>query len=134
MNLALISKWIWKIAQNDDSMWARVLKAKYFSDSSLFTTKIKGSQFWNGIQKCKEIFNLGARFEVGNEKDTKFWLSKWTDDKPRYAIYPNLFVIASDPEILVSNVFSPAKFLCVTSMILSLPHGKLYKFSLLILI
>lgn len=67
MNLALISKWIWKIAQNDDSLWARVLKAKYFSDSSLFTTKIDPA-FPVGGPLCCQAFParvvLGLLFSI----------------------------------------------------------------------
>lgn len=44
MNLALITKWIWKISQNDSSLWARLLKAKYFPDGSFFVCDVRGSQ------------------------------------------------------------------------------------------
>lgn len=70
-----------------------------------FATKTKGSQVWRGIKKWKENFNLGASFEARNRRDTEFWPSKWINDRPLYARYPNLFIVASDPEILVSNVF-----------------------------
>lgn len=36
MNLALVTKWIWKISQKDDGLWARILKAKYFRNCSFF--------------------------------------------------------------------------------------------------
>jgi hypothetical protein len=40
MNLALIAKWVWKIAQNIDGLWAKLLKAKYFPNSSFFPADI----------------------------------------------------------------------------------------------
>lgn len=89
----------------ENIMWARIFKAKYFPNASFFAIKSKDSQVWNETVKCKDIFNLGACFSVGNGKEVKFWLSKWVDDKPLYARYPNLFVIASNPEILVSDFF-----------------------------
>lgn len=49
MNLALVSKWIWEISQNDDGLWTRILKTKYFPNCSFFASDIKGSQIWNEI-------------------------------------------------------------------------------------
>lgn len=49
MNLALVTKWIWKISQNDNGLWDRILKAKYFPDCSFFACNARGSQIWNGI-------------------------------------------------------------------------------------
>lgn len=106
MNLALISKWIWKLAQNDDGLWAKLLKAKYFPSRSFFNTNSKGSQIWNGIQKCKEVFFLGAKFTVGNGRDTKFWLCAWCTEKPLYALFPSLFSIAAYPNAMASEIFA----------------------------
>lgn len=106
MNLAIVTKWIIKILQNNDGLWARILKAKCFPNNSFFACNIKGSQFWNGIQKCKEVLYLGAKFSVGNGRDTKFWPSKWISDKLLYASFPYLFVIVTDPHALVCEVFT----------------------------
>lgn len=65
-NLALVTKWTWKLLQNDNGLWARILKTKYFSNNSFFACNIKGSQIWNGIHKCKEVFYLGVEFTVGD--------------------------------------------------------------------
>lgn len=105
MNLALISKGIWKISQNDDGQWAKLLKTNYFPYCSFFASDTKGSQIWNGIQKCKESFFLGAN-DIGDGMDTKFWLSSWSADKPCYVIYRNLYTIAANPQIMVSEVFA----------------------------
>lgn len=44
MNLALVTKWVWKISQNDVGLWARIPKAKYYPNCSFFACNIKGSQ------------------------------------------------------------------------------------------
>lgn len=49
MNVALLTKWIWKIAQNESGLWAELLRAKYFPDGNFFVSKVKGPTFWNGI-------------------------------------------------------------------------------------
>lgn len=83
-----------------------ICKAKYFSYNSFFNYKAKGSQCWNGIKKMQRNFpDLGACFQVGNEKDARFWLTRWIDDKPLYARSPELFCFGFDPKILVCDVF-----------------------------
>jgi hypothetical protein len=51
MNIALMLKWIWKLYQNAEGLWADLLRAKYLGDEDLFSPLVptKGSQFWNAI-------------------------------------------------------------------------------------
>jgi hypothetical protein len=55
MNMALILKWIWKLHQNAQVLWADLIRAKYLRDMDLFNRDVtsRGSQFWNAIQKIK---------------------------------------------------------------------------------
>lgn len=62
MNIALLVKWTWKLATNESGLWARILKAKHFPNGTIFEAVLRGSAFWNGIQKVKPAFSLGARF------------------------------------------------------------------------
>jgi hypothetical protein len=58
MNEALMLKWIWKIYQNAQGLWAGLIRAKYLRDRDLFDKEVPthGSQFWNAIQKIKWHF------------------------------------------------------------------------------
>lgn len=53
----------------------------------------------------QRIFYLGAKFSIGDEKDTEFWLCAWIANKLLCALYPSLYVIAARPQIMVSEVF-----------------------------
>lgn len=56
-NLALLSKQAWRIVQNPSSMVAKLLKSKYFPNSSFFEAK-KGSNpsfVWSSILETQEI-------------------------------------------------------------------------------
>jgi hypothetical protein len=76
MNIALLLKWVWKIYQDADRLWAELLCAKYLGDRDLFSpaVPIRGSQFWNSIQKQKWYFKLGAKHHVHDGRRTYFWL------------------------------------------------------------
>lgn len=62
MNVALLSKWIWKLSKNETGLWAELLKAKYFLNGTFFESSAPGSPFWNGIQKIKPAFAMEAKF------------------------------------------------------------------------
>jgi hypothetical protein len=74
MNIALMLRWIWKIYQNEEGLWADLLRAKYLGTHDFFSKEVpmRGSQFWNAIQKIKWHFKMGAKHSVHNGKWTYF--------------------------------------------------------------
>jgi hypothetical protein len=42
MNDCLLVKWIWKIVNNDNSLWCRLLQAKYLKGTDFFSSKYGG--------------------------------------------------------------------------------------------
>ena len=58
MNAALLSKWWWRLAQNESGLWAQLLKAKYFPNGNPFTASPNESAFWNGIQAVLPAFTV----------------------------------------------------------------------------
>jgi len=67
MNECLLVKWIWKIMQEPNELWFKILQANYMDSRGLFHSKVKGSsQFWQGLHKVKHLFKWGALFKVGN--------------------------------------------------------------------
>jgi hypothetical protein len=46
MNESLLVKWIWKIHQQPDELWYKILKAKYLGDNGFFaSTGARGLSF-----------------------------------------------------------------------------------------
>jgi hypothetical protein len=105
MNLALMVKWIWKLYQNAEGLWADLLRAKYLGDRDLFDKNVpkRGSQFWKAIQKIKWYFKLGAKHSVHDGKQTYFWLDWWNGSGPLRARFPLLFSCCSNPFITVQG-------------------------------
>jgi hypothetical protein len=49
-----MKKWIWKLYEQKDSMWVKLLRAKYMKDDDFFKLKSnQGSQFWKSLHKVK---------------------------------------------------------------------------------
>jgi hypothetical protein len=94
MNVALLTKWIWKLDQNEHGLCADLLHAKYCLDGDSFAAPTrKGPQVWSNIQKIKHMFNLGAVYRVNNGNLTCFWTDTWIDRGPLCEKYPGLFDI-----------------------------------------
>jgi hypothetical protein len=53
MDITLMLKWIWKLYQKAEGLWADLIRAKYLGTSNLYSREVSvcGSQFWNAIQK-----------------------------------------------------------------------------------
>ena len=108
MNIALLTKWIWRIfVENEDqTLWKRILVAKYKGLDGLFNSSaVGGSQFWHSMHKIKNLFKLGAKFSLGNGKLIRFWRDWWTGEGPLKDRFPRLFDISGSPNMLVSHAF-----------------------------
>jgi hypothetical protein len=106
MNIALMLKWIWKLYQGAEGLWADLLRAKYLRGNDLFSPLVptKGSQFWNAIHKIKWYFKLGARHRVANGRRTYFWLDWWTGKGPLRVLFPRLFECCDNHFATVAGV------------------------------
>lgn len=75
MNLALLAKQAWCLFQNPTSLWAQLLKAKYFPDCTVLEVpKKKGcSWIWASILQGRDFLSKHGRWIVGNGESIKIW-------------------------------------------------------------
>lgn len=78
-NCDLLAKLGWKIAEGDDSLWCRILRAKYVKGKSFFDIrKIKGcSPRWQGILSSRKFLLKGACYKIGNGLKVNPWKDPW---------------------------------------------------------
>jgi hypothetical protein len=104
MNLALLLKWIWRLYQDEDTVWARIIRAKYVDASDLFSgSGHDGSPFWKSLHKIKHLFKVGAKHEVRNGFRTNFWKDWWIGRGPIMDSFPTLFAICDNQDISVAE-------------------------------
>jgi hypothetical protein len=108
MNIALLLKWVWKLYNEDDTIWSKIIKAKYPDASDLFTgSGHGGSHFWKSIHKIKHYFKLGAKHAVGDGRRTRFWSDWWLGREPLKDSFPYLFSVCEDTNQSVASVCAP---------------------------
>jgi hypothetical protein len=73
MNIALLSKWIYKLLTSD-GMWQQLLSNKYVGSKPLSQVvwKLGDSHFWSGLMKVKPSFFLYDSFLLKDGSQVRF--------------------------------------------------------------
>jgi hypothetical protein len=69
-----------------------------------------GSQFWKGLHRVKHLFKWWVVYRVGYGNQTKFWLNVWLGDVPLKVRYHDLFMICSDPKLMVNKAYEEGEW------------------------
>jgi hypothetical protein len=99
-----MTKWIWKLYQQKDSQWARLIIAKYMREGDFYKANGKqGSQFWKSLHKVKDLFKWGAVHKVGNGIRTQLWNDVWIKSSSLRVCFPRIFAICDGRGISVAK-------------------------------
>ncbi|CAN0903445.1 Uncharacterized mitochondrial protein AtMg00310 [Linum grandiflorum] len=82
LNLALLAKQGWWLATCPNSLAAKVLKGKYYPNSSFLKahSKIQGSWIWQSILPGRSLLLSGLRWQLGNGQSFNFLEDNWLQD------------------------------------------------------
>ncbi|XP_074298106.1 uncharacterized protein LOC141628922 [Silene latifolia] len=81
-NAAFLTKLGWRVLAEPQSLWSRVLQAKYCNnrcDIDIFQPKSNMSNVWAGISSQSKTIVRGTATAVGNGRRTLFWDHAWVD-------------------------------------------------------
>ena len=86
-NDALLAKQAWRLLHNQNSLFYRVFKSKFFPDCSFMeaSNSHSSSYAWQSIVKGREVLLKGAKWRVGSGESINAWLDAWLPslDHPR---------------------------------------------------
>ncbi|XP_056847372.1 uncharacterized protein LOC130498048 [Raphanus sativus] len=104
-NLALLAKQLWRLIHYPDSLLARVLKGRYYNDSSPFDDRriYSPSYGWRSIMAAKPLLISGMRRTIGTGRDTRVWSDPWVPDTVARPPRPAQHIVYRLPQLLVQS-------------------------------
>ncbi|KAK9990630.1 hypothetical protein SO802_025615 [Lithocarpus litseifolius] len=96
-NDALLAKQVWRLLTNEDSLFYRFFKAKFFPSGSIPEVKEGvGSFAWKSILKGRGIVQNGLLWRVGNGSSIQMYHNNWLPD-------PSCKKVLSTPHFFASH-------------------------------
>ncbi|GKA04555.1 reverse transcriptase [Tanacetum coccineum] len=80
-NKALLAKQGWRLITMEESLPARILKARYFPRSCFLEASIghKPSFIWRSLCSARDIIRKGQKWNVGNGMQVRIWEDYWVE-------------------------------------------------------
>ncbi|KEH42584.1 transmembrane protein, putative [Medicago truncatula] len=100
-NVALVGKRCWRMLMELESLWYRVLKARYGEYGEVTGGRVREG-FGEGVGRW---FDNNIRREVGNRRNTLFWYDTWVWEVPLSIKFPRLFDLAMNKESMVEEMW-----------------------------
>ncbi|CAA7048395.1 unnamed protein product [Microthlaspi erraticum] len=106
-NLALLAKQLWRIIYHPSSLLARILKGRYFRNSTILEVEKSNmpSYGWRSMLAAKDLLKAGLRRTIGTGEKTLVWRDSWIPDEPPRP--PQDIGLPRDPLLLVSALIDP---------------------------
>lgn len=78
-NDALLANQCWRLIMDPNSLWALVLKARYFLNCSFLDAKRgrRASWAWSSLFDGRDILCNGAHWKVMSGKEIRVWVDRW---------------------------------------------------------
>ncbi|XP_062013973.1 uncharacterized protein LOC133730390 [Rosa rugosa] len=103
-NMAMLAKQVWRIASNQESLIARIYKARYFPESSFWEAPAHNapSYSWRSIFASRELLKTGSYWQIGTGVSVRVWSDVWIPGFPN--LVPNTDSPLFDENMTVSEL------------------------------
>ncbi|KAL4205461.1 hypothetical protein AMTRI_Chr01g114710 [Amborella trichopoda] len=104
---ALLYKWWWRNLKLKNHLWFKVLLAEYGIDIfQMWLGNGHGrevSQVWKAIYRCKPIVSGYSRWNIRCGSQVFLWHHKWVGEFPLKVAFPDLFGLATQPNLTIRD-------------------------------
>ncbi|KAK4381930.1 hypothetical protein Sango_2920100 [Sesamum angolense] len=103
----MLAKQLWRILSNPTSLAARILKARYFPNTSILEAKIgyRPSYAWRSISSAVPLICAGLRWRIGSGSLVRVWLDPWIPRPSTFKPVSRPFLL--HPEATVDKLIDP---------------------------
>jgi hypothetical protein len=106
-NYALLGKWCWRLLIDRDSLWYRVLSARYgVEDGRVCDGGRAASTWWQVISamRSEEWFRANVCHSLGDGTHTLFWTDEWLEGVLFSVRFNRLYELAVVKSVSVSDM------------------------------
>lgn len=104
-NLALLSKWIWKVLQND-SLLGRIFNSVYNNhhpDHRSTPPSQLASRFWRESFYSSQAMRSLVHWRLGRGSEVRFWEDKWAGCNSLASLFPEAYNLALSSNVSVRS-------------------------------
>lgn len=78
-NNALLAKQVWRMLQEPDSLWVRVLKGVHFPNSTVLDARkgARASWIWNSLLVGRDFLKSEILWQIGDGECVNIWNDRW---------------------------------------------------------
>ena len=109
LNKALLGKWCWRFASEQDSLWKQVIVRKFGEEDGGWCSgdsrESHGVGLWKMIRKGWLEFNKRVAFKVGDGRRVHFWKDRWHGEDSLDVAFPRLYNLASSKDAWVAQLW-----------------------------
>ncbi|OMP12130.1 reverse transcriptase [Corchorus capsularis] len=79
INIACLGKLVWRFVNNQDALWARILKGIYFPNSTIWDARkgARASWAWTSILEGRNFVKDNSQWLIRGGSDVHIWTDKW---------------------------------------------------------
>lgn len=80
-NTALLAKQFWRLQENPNAAWSKILKGIYFPRRSCWEARkvASPSWIWSNLLEGRSLIQQGVRWNVGDGASIQFWEDNWVN-------------------------------------------------------
>ena len=109
LNKALLGKWIWRFANERNSLWREAIRREFGEMQGGWCSgecrNSFGTGLWKEIRKDWEVVLLIAKFVIGDGSRVSFWKDVWVGEEALCKAFSTLFSLAVRKEALIREVW-----------------------------
>ncbi|XP_074284168.1 putative mitochondrial protein AtMg00310 [Silene latifolia] len=78
-NIALLGKQVWRLLTEPESLWARLIRAKYYPTGFIMSASLghNSSYTWRGFLEARDLLCGGWRRRIEDGLSTRVWGDAW---------------------------------------------------------
>jgi len=108
-NKSLLMKWLWRFPLEEQSLWGRVIQAKYGKEGPWKTKEVTstyGTSLWRSIRNLWHGFYAKTECNVNNGRKIRFWEDNWLGNGSLKRLFPDIHHLNQQQESTLYEVWS----------------------------